>query len=224
MRVVTSSLEHLKPAPPVEPRPDASRGLHAYANGLLLIAAGQTASLLLTALLTNGGRVLPRGLLALVAVLGGLAVLAVAVAGLVLVLAGLVRCAGALNGSRLRPLAFTAAYRSSIGGLPVVPGLVATIAWARSVVGNWILAGACSSGSSGVFPSCSCAGWPGSFVTKSLGRRLTVYIVVWLAGCVAGRCSSGRRSARGQGAPCQRRSGCFRRSLRSSCSSGSRPW
>jgi hypothetical protein len=188
---VIPSLQHRRPGRPpatlVEPRPDASRGLHAYANGLLLIAAGQTAGLLLTALLTNGDRVIPHGLLSLLAVLGGLAVLAVALAGLVLVLAGLVKCARTLNGSRLRPLAFTAAYCSMIAALLVAPGLVATLVYDTSPVGNGLLAfGALF----GLVGQCSFLVFlrrrAREFGDESLGRRLTIYLVVWLAGCVAG--------------------------------------
>jgi hypothetical protein len=162
------------------------RALHNYSIGLLLTAAALAAGFLLEVLLRSAsGPGATSRLLEIVSFLGGLTVLGLIIAGLVFVLVGMVKCSAALNRSRLKALAFPAAYSSVIAALVLVPASIATVIFDPSPIGNLVL---------GVGALFAVAGHccflvllrklARGFRDKPLGRTVAVYIGVWVSWCI----------------------------------------
>jgi hypothetical protein len=162
------------------------RALHTYATGLLLTAAALVAGFLLQVLLQMGtGSAAARRLLEVVSFLGGLVVLALIITGLVFVLVGMVKCSAALNRSRLKALAFPAAYCSVIAALILMPASFATVILDPTPIGNLLL---------GVGALFALAGHccflallrklARGFRDKPLGRTVAVYLGVWVTWCI----------------------------------------
>jgi len=191
---MTPSIQY--PRPPRRPNSGASglqrtcsrlhRALQTYATGLLLTAAALAAGFLLQILLQMGNTSgAARRLLEVLSFLGGLAVLALVITGLVFLLMGMVKCSAALNRSRLKALAFPAAYCSAIAALIMVPASFATVILDPSLTGNLVL---------GVGALFAVAGHccfllllrklARGFRDKPLGRTIFVYLGVWVTWCV----------------------------------------
>jgi uncharacterized membrane protein len=162
------------------------RALHNYSTGLLLTAAALAAGFLLEVLLRSAsGPGAPSRLLEVISFLGGLTVLGLIVGGLVFVLVGMVKCSAALNRSRLKALAFPAAYCSVIAAIVLVPASIATVILDPSPIGNLVL---------GVGALFAVAGHccflvllrklARGFRDKQLGRTVAVYIGVWVSWCI----------------------------------------
>jgi hypothetical protein len=162
------------------------RALHTYATGLLLTAAALVAGFLLQVLLQMGtGSAAARRLLEVVSFLGGLVVLALIVTGLVFVLVGMVKCSAALNRSRLKALAFPAAYCSVIAALILMPTSFATVILDPTPIGNLLL---------GVGALFALAGHccflvllrklARGFRDKPLGGTVAIYLGVWVTWCI----------------------------------------
>jgi uncharacterized membrane protein len=160
--------------------------LHSYSTGLLLTAAAIAAAFLLEVLLRSAsGPGAARTLLEFISFLGGLTVLGLIVTGLVFLLIGMGKCSAALNRSRLKALAFPAAYCSVIATLILLPASFATVILDPSPIGNLVL---------GVGALFCVAGHccflvllrklARGFRDKPLGRTIAVYIGVWVSWCI----------------------------------------